>query len=171
MVARTTTRGKADKRDQAMVFAEDNLGLTAAWQELDDAQPEVERLLNHKSMVLGSRAEVQRRLQMIESEVLTEIIAERAKLAESGEKPRSLAAEEREREERLLAHEDFQKQRAGLHMLEVEVLTVENDLRGAELRHRAAIGKLASISSYLGFLTSARDARTTREQNIQQLMY
>lgn len=152
------TRGgfrQPSARPREIAFAEDQLRLPQLWQELQQAQAQVEALLQRKSITLLARSNQDEKLAEAERDIELKVIAD-------GD-TKSVAARERAIKDALMSDETYQALHAHSGTLRAELDQIDIDLRAVELQHRAIIATLNSASEYMAFLTAARNARSVAE--------
>lgn len=157
---RSTNRPLNGNRPKEIVYAEDQLNLPGIWSALEEATGEIAGLLNRKSIQLMSLAAHDEKVLDHERNLQTAAFADEEFYA------LSVAAQEREIKRRILTDGELQAMLSQQRNLKADLEQIEVDLRSAEIQHRAHVSRLNSVSEYLRYLTSARDARTVMESQL-----
>jgi hypothetical protein len=147
-------------RPKEIAYVEDQLDLPGVWASLDQATGEINSLLNRKSIQLMSIAAHDEKVLSHEHDLQAATYSDPDFFA------LSVAAQEREMKRRFLLDGEMQSLLAQQRSLKAELEQIEVDLRSNEIAHRAYVARLNSISEYLRYLTSARDARTVMESQL-----
>lgn len=144
-------------RPKEISYIEDELRLPELWRQHDMAYEELMALLGRKSVQLAAVDNLNGKLAESEREIKLKLIVEEnwATL--------SVAAQDRLTKEAILKDDAHQQLGERWREAKAQLEQIDNDLEGIKLGHRTLTTRINSIAELIGFLRSARDARTAAE--------
>ncbi len=156
-MARTTS---ASSRPKEIAFVEDQLRLPDIWNALEKSTEEIEGLLQRKSIALMAVAAQDEKVRDHETDALATLAGDELYTTQS------VARQERMVKECRSADKTLREMERTLRHMKFELDQLDVDLRSAEKWQAAHLARLNSASSYMDFLSSARNARSVMEASV-----